>query len=532
MRQKGRGTVFWARHLNRTLAGGRTATYIVRERFSERTEIRDEKTDKETENNTRVSSRAIAGTQAAIVRGPSAYLLPRHDLGVTSMETVTIAFVTLFLNLVSGPQTVEVAVTGPVAAVEIFLNGESAGVMRGEPWRVDCDFGSLRPLTLEAVAFDAEGIERARTTQLVNLPRPLVETSFQLQLGPQGQPRAARLNWESARGRNPISFQVILDGEPIEDFDPLAIPLPAGDPDTIHFLSARLEFEGGVTSHAEVSYGGFWAGETSTELTAIPVLRTKGKRRLTASDLAKSFLAGERIVPVVAVEKAPPSLVIVADRTANPVLENIQEMRLKGFAATDTPRGLSQSANNMETARRLTHFRPSSATLRMMLPFSSRPGSGRAEINLFPLTEPFALFRDGLMWLLCNLEWRPPSKARQKTTDAVAVAGLYLNHSASPRAVLLVLGTGPDRASTYSPEEVRGYLKATNVPLFVWTTSPGQHANAWGENTVVTSPGEFNKAWFSLQRHLDNQVIVWLDGSYLPNEIELSPAAREAVLAR
>jgi len=48
----------------------------------------------------------------------------------------------------------------------------------------------------------------------------------------------------------------------------------------------------------------------------------------------------------------------------------------------------------------------------------------------------------------------------------------------------------------------------------------------------VTSPSEFNKAWSSLQRHLDNQVIVWLDGSYLPNEIDLSPTARGVALAR
>ena len=167
-----------------------------------------------------------------------------------------------------------------------------------------------------------------------------------------------------------------------------------------------------------------------------------------------------------------------------------------------------------------------------MPPFPSRPGSGPAGINLFPLTEPFALFRDGLMWLLCNLEWRPFSNAPQKIADAVAVAGLYLNHSASPRAVLLILGTGPDRASTYSPIEVRGYLEATNVPLFVWTTSPGEYADTWGETTAVTSASEFNKAWSSLQRHLDSQVILWLDGAYLPNDIELSPTARELALAR
>ena len=448
------------------------------------------------------------------------------------MGTVTVAFVTLFLTLVSGPQTVTVAVTGPVAAVEVLLNGESVGVMRGEPWRLDFDFGSLRPLTLEAVAFDAAGNERARARQLVNLPRPLVETSFQLQIGPQGQPRAARLIWENAQGKEPTSVQVILDERPIEDFDPLAIPLPAGDPDMVHFLSARLEFEGGVASHTEVSFGGSWAGETSTRLTAVPVLRTEGKRRLTASDLSGSFLSGGRIAPVVAVEKSQPSLVIVADRSAIPVLEAIQELRLKGFSSTDILRDLSPGAKYHETVRRLTEFRPSTATMRMMSPFPSRRGSEQTAINLFPLTEPFALFRDGLLWLLCNIEWRPAPNAVQKMTDAAAVAGLYLNHSASPRAVLVVLGTEPDQASTYSPEEVRGYLEATNVPLFVWTTSPGEHADAWGEARVVMSPSEFNKAWSSLKRHLEKQVIVWLDGAYLPNDIELSPMARGVALAR
>jgi hypothetical protein len=340
------------------------------------------------------------------------------------------------------------------------------------------------------------------------------------------------LIWESAQGRDPISFQVILDGLPIEDLDPSAIPLPAGDPDTVHFLSARLEFEGGVASHAEVSFGGYWAGETSTELTAVPVLRTKGRRRLAASDLAASFLAGGRVAPVVAVEKAPPSLVIIADRTASPVLRAIQDKRLKGFSITDAPSGLSPGAKDTETARKATLLRPSSATMRMMSPFPSRAGSERADINLFPLTEPFALFRDGLMWLLCSLEWRQASNTPQKITDAVAVAGLYLNHSASPRAVLLILGTGPEGASTYSPDEVRGYLEATSVPLFVWTTSPVQHADAWGDTEVVTSPSKFNKAWSSLQRLLDNQIIVWLDGSYLPNEIELSPTAKGVALAR
>jgi hypothetical protein len=120
----------------------------------------------------------------------------------------------------------------------------------------------------------------------------------------------------------------------------------------------------------------------------------------------------------------------------------------------------------------------------------------------------------------------------RQTTDAVAVAGLHAAHSPTPRAVLLVLGTDPDRSSRNSPDDVRGYLRALNVPLVVWATSQGEHSEQWGRVTEVTSSSSLNTAIITLQRQLREQVIVWLEGSYLPNEIVLTPDAEKISLAR
>ena len=46
-----------------------------------------------------------------------------------------IAFVTLFLGLVTGQQVVEVAVSGPVVTVELRLDGELVRTVSGEPWK-------------------------------------------------------------------------------------------------------------------------------------------------------------------------------------------------------------------------------------------------------------------------------------------------------------------------------------------------------------------------------------------------------------
>lgn len=448
------------------------------------------------------------------------------------MVKATVTFVTLFLNLVTGPQVVEVAVTGDVAAVEFRLDGETVGVRHGEPWKVTCSFGRLRPLVLEAIAFDSDGNEVDRDRQVVNLPRPPVESSIVLEQGSGSQPTSACVIWQSAKELEPISVEVRLDGEPIEVFDPRRFPLPTVDPAKIHFLSARVDFADGLVSHCEVTFGGPSGSETRADLTAVPLVVAERKRRLSAGDLEGSLFAAGRPAAVTAIERTPPNLVMIADPSAGDVLQAIQEWRLKRGAYSDFPQGLSPEKRNVETVRALLRGRSSSGAVRLLSASPRQSAPTEDQLDLFPVAEPFPIFRDGLIWLLCHQQMIHPSGPRQQITDAVAVAGLHAAHSPTPRAVLLVLGSERDRWSRDSPEDVRGYLSALNVPLVVWTTAPGRESERWGYAEEVTSPSSMNKAIVNLQRQLGKQVIVWLDGAYLPNEITLSPSAKGIALAR
>ena len=66
-----------------------------------------------------------------------------------------VAFATIFLGLVLGPQAIEVAVDGPVAVVEIHRDGEPVAARSEPPWLFVVEFGdSYEPHVLEAVAHD------------------------------------------------------------------------------------------------------------------------------------------------------------------------------------------------------------------------------------------------------------------------------------------------------------------------------------------------------------------------------------------
>lgn len=448
------------------------------------------------------------------------------------MSGVTVTFVTLFLTLVTGPQVVEVAVTGDVTAVEFRLDGETVGVRRGKPWKVACDFGTLRPLVLEAIAFDAEGTECARERQVVNLPRPLVESSIVLEQGPDSRPTGARIIWQSAKDLEPTSVEVRLDGESIEVVDPRRISLPPVDPVAIHFLSARVEFPGGLISHSEMTFGGPSGAEARTDLTAVPVVMAQRKRRLSPGDLEGRLLARGKPASVTAIEQTQPHLVVIVDPFADDVLHAIEEARLRSGAYSDFPLGLSPEKRNAETVRALLQRRSSGGTVQL-LSAGPRPATPSvSQLELYPLTEPFSLFRDGLTWLLCHHSALLPSGPRQQITDAVAVAGLRAAHSPTPRGVLLVLGSDTDRTDRTRPEDVRNYLRALNVPLVVWTTAPGAHVDAWGRAENVASPSMMNRAIVRLLHDLRRQVVVWLDGAYLPNEITASASTEVITLAR
>ncbi|MCP4205355.1 MAG: hypothetical protein GY769_25875, partial [bacterium] len=98
-----------------------------------------------------------------------------------------IVFVTLFLGLVFGPQSISVIVGDEVDRVEIVVDGLRVAELADAPWSLEWDFGEdLAPRELEAVAFDAEGEEIGRARQWLNLPRQPAEAAILVRGGKNG----------------------------------------------------------------------------------------------------------------------------------------------------------------------------------------------------------------------------------------------------------------------------------------------------------------------------------------------------------
>ena len=107
---------------------------------------------------------------------------------------------------------------------------------------------------------------------------------------------------------------------------------------------------------------------------------------------------------------------------------------------------------------------------------------------------------------------------------------------ARERSVLL-LGDGEDHG-TIRADNARAYLEDLGVPLFVWAFEPIPTESDWGP---IVSLGPTDKTRLMMKRlgaavdalakHLSHQRLVWIQGSHLPRDIELSPDARSLKIA-
>lgn len=412
-----------------------------------------------------------------------------------------IEFVTLFLGLVLGEQRVELAVAEDVAAVHLLLDGAVAARLRQAPWEATLDFGQeLRPHRLEAVALDAGGRELARSVQRLNLPRPPAEVTLILGLDPEGEATTARLVWESLESDDPSAVRLEMDGTALEVADPASFVLPPYDPRQLHFLRAEVDFSDTVSAVAEATFGGLYADEVRTQLTAVPIrVEARSRRRdPTVSGLKDRFLVRGEVASPVAVERGPVDLVVVRDRSAERYLK-----RLYSGPNGDIPVRLQDD----ESLRVLW----SHATLRQ--------GSEK-NYSLFAGSSDLTVTDTSLLRVLAYLPWPRGSEKTQRLADAVAVAGLSAVERNRRRAVILILGDDrPDRAEL-EPATVRRYLDSLGVPLVVWSVV-GRQRTSWGPAEDVSRPFRLSSAVRRLRKELDLQRLVWFDGKHLPQEVEL-----------
>jgi hypothetical protein len=444
-----------------------------------------------------------------------------------------IAFLTLFLGLTLGHQPIELTISGPVAAVELRLDGAPAGSIAGPPWKGQIDFGpSLVPHELVARALDSQGNEIGRARQWINLPRLPAEVEILLENGAAGRPVAARLVWQSLTGERPSAVGVTFDGKPLAVNPEERIQLPAWDPGTSHVLSAELRFSGAMTARRDVVFGGRWGEEVSTELTAVPVRLLPGKTLPPPERMEGWFRAAGRPVATAAVEEGPAELLVIRDLGARAALE-----KMVTGGSLSRPMGFQSGAPN-SAATSSSGYRRSELTLepgdavRLVWPVALQSTHGAAlPAELFDVSRAFEERDGGLLWFLALSLPRTDLPSQQRLADAVAVAGLQALYANRRRAVLLVLSEQPVDASRSDPALVRSYLGSIRVPLVVWTLGDpaAPAAAAWRGAEKVSPFGRMRKAFADLKDDLIAQRIVWIDGRHLPQTIELSPEAAAVV---
>jgi hypothetical protein len=424
-----------------------------------------------------------------------------------------ITFLSLFFGLITGPYPVELTVGGPVASVELLLDGRSVGRIQGPPWKTEIDFGpDLLPHELTARALDAAGREVARAQEWVNLPHSLTKVDILLEGDKLGPPRTAKLSWTNLRGEAPRTAILMFDGQLLALDAERRAALPAHDLKSVHVLSAEVSFSPQELVRKDVAYGGEYGSEVSTELTGVPVRVRKGVLP-PAEKLGGWLTAAGAALPVAAVEEGPAYLYVV---------------RAAGDVRTLGSKGLG--ARGSRTARFGKDHQ-----VRLLLPYSRRFEAAGERTDLFDISPPFST-REGFPLLLSGLgpPRTPPWLASKKLNpqiriaDAVAVAAQEAVRENRRRALLLVLAGNEKDQSLYDAVRVRRYLAALRVPLFIWCLeepAAGSSLTAWGACENVTAAPDLLGAMDRIREELDAQRIILVDGRHLPQAISLSPAA-------
>jgi hypothetical protein len=431
-----------------------------------------------------------------------------------------IEITTFLLGLVLGVQPVEVSVAPAVATVEIRLDWMPVGALTGEPWRLTCDFGPrLAPHLLEAIARDNEGREVGRAQQWINLPRQRAEARLVLDSDPPGRPRRARLIWQALDYERPAEVRFLFDGKVLAPETLEEVVLPAYDQSEVHILSAEVEFSDDVKARADAVFGGSFGDRISSELTAV-VLEAERRWIPDRPELQERLLVRGRPARIVAVEKPLAELLVVREQSAQ-TFDGLERLVTVGGAQRLPVRALLPDL--LEFGDRV-RFVFTSAEERM---------GSTGSFELMPVSEIVAGPRnDSLFRILTGITFpgRDRALARQRVADAVAVAGLLASGSNRRRAVLLIGSGDSHDNSQLSPRVVRDYLDRLMVPLVVWrfTDSAGLgELDTWGQSTDISSWRRFSRAYGELQRVLDSQFLVWIEGRHLPQEVSLAEGATQ-----
>jgi hypothetical protein len=423
-----------------------------------------------------------------------------------------IVFLTLYLGLIGGQQPVQVQVGANVKSVQYLLDGRDVGVLKSEPWTLIVDLGQpFEPHELVAVAYDKDGDEAGRVSQLINLPRPAAELTMDLQNDKNGTPVSVSLRWEQVYAAKPVLTTITVDNKPIHVESGYRAQLPKLDAANPHVIAAQMRFSDLSLARQEVVItGGAVSDSISTELT--PVVVTGDLRGKNAT-LERCLSANGTPLQTRAVETPEAQVFLIREPNAPEYI-----------AAIDPGSYTGRSYQGMLKARKSMPLEPG-VTLRYTWPIVRRYESpGHISSNIFDISAPLLSKDVGMTGVLslafdsqaANFPLQPVEpKSQRRFADAVAVAGLRAVTDGRRRAIILVVDCtfvlGNDRSHA-EPEAVRRYLKMVGVPFFVWSVNGPRPdlEQAWGDVDDVSNPRQFEMAVQRLRATLASQHVAWV----------------------
>jgi len=389
---------------------------------------------------------------------------------------------TRLLGLVNDDQAIEVQTDRTVRSVDVVVDGKTVIRKMNEPFRAVLHFGTeIAPHELTSIAYDEQGNEVGRDTQLVNLARPQAEAAIDLARDPATGRLRATVRWQHISAEKPKRISIKLDGKAIATG--AVAPLPALDDDLLHVLQAEVEFAGMEIASKELVFGGRYSEQVPSELTGV-----------LANEGAQCFRVDDRTIRAAAIENPEAMVYFVRGIDAT-----IARRRLRLPAAGSRESGMQMHRPFMLPGASMRYIWPTARYI--------RPKQQPA-VNLFYRSE----ITKGDWGTLRMLSlYRGPEGGPQRLADAVAVAGVQALGGAKRRAVVLVLGDEPDE-SRHAPDVVRRYLQRIGVPLRVWSlvgVRPSMKVT-WGEVLDVSNPDRLRIATEDLRKLLNEQRIAWL----------------------
>jgi hypothetical protein len=392
-------------------------------------------------------------------------------------------FLTFFLGLTTGTGTVTLQADPAIASIRLEIDGRKVATIDHAPWSAEIDFGpELIPRNLVAIGYDPRGIEIARTSQVVNLPRAIAEVDI-LVKNQNGRPARVQLVGSHRKHSKPVESKLSIDGTPVLVDGDFKASLPILEWSQPHVLSAEMHFTDGEVARREVVLEGGIGQRVSSDLT--PVLVDAGRNGEPKSLDACFTLEGSP-VRVNAIEKTNPLVIVVKD-------PDMSGYRNRWMAQRESDMPLDR-----DTSQRILW-----ATAQR---FSA---ADEPTYLLFSPTIDVPASHYGIPWLLTrSLEPRPPRATPRLFADAVGVAGLVAYESGRRRAVVLLLSN--TESSRLTPAVVRRYLERLGVPLFVWSMERASTNTAWGPVVDISTRWNLERAVSAVANTLKTQRIAWV----------------------